>query len=148
MILLNLWSSIIMLTNSIILEIKQSGVADPVLCDWDTHANVQELPNADLIGPAGLGFTEEDQVINAAFSIAVSSYGTDENLFRHREMIARVFERVRPTMSFPYYLAGSNNTILGSVIIQDGTATPPMSRAEVRPYQLVSVGCLISPLAT
>jgi hypothetical protein len=148
MILLNLWSSVVMLTNSLITEIYQAGIGTPVLCDWDAHANIEELPNADLIGPAALGFSEQDQIIEASFAIAVSSYGTDENLFRHREMMARVFERVRPLKTFPYYQAGSNNVVLGTIVSQDGTATVPLSRAEVRPYQFVQVNCLIDPTAT
>jgi hypothetical protein len=146
MIQANLWGSVIKLCQGIITDLNGAGIY-PVLLDWDTHANIQELPNSDLFGPSALAYTEAGKIIEVSFSIAVSSYATDHNMFRHREMIGRAFERVRPENKFDYYDADTA-AVIGFAVIQDGTAVAPVSRAEVRPFQFVQVSALIDPSAT
>jgi hypothetical protein len=143
MIYANLWGSIIKLSQELITTVTNAGVGTPQLLDWEAHANIQELPNADLIGPTTLGFIEEDKVISVSFAMAASSYN-DVNLFRHRAMMGHIFERLRPEMRIPYYDANTAQ-VIDHLIITDGTTLAPMSQVEPRPWQLVMVQALLGP---
>jgi hypothetical protein len=146
MLLPNIWASITVFTQGIITELKADYPdVDIQYIDWETHANVSELPNADLIGPTSLTFMEvAPQLIEVNFAIAVSTYGTDQNLFRHRDYIGRIFEKLRPEKQIVYFDAAAA-TVRGFLVCTDGTMVAPMTRADVRPFQFVQSQALLEP---
>jgi hypothetical protein len=74
----------------------------------------------------------------------VSTYKTDENLFRLRSCISKIYESLRPTKQVEIFENGTINSI-GYLVCQDGTAILPMSRALTRPWQYVQVNGLLEP---
>ena len=138
------WASLVKFCQDFILKMKAEGISDDLqFIDWETHANWQELPNSDLIGPTSIGVWEDEKIIHVTFAIAVSSYN-EKNLFRHRRMIARVFDRMRTEKQISFYDLDSLDEA-GKIIMIDGTTVPPMSRAEVRPWQFVQGEGLLLP---
>lgn len=146
MIVTNAWSSITVFAKNMIAECAAANPGAQIeFIDWEAHANIAELPNVDLIGPASLAITEHtSNFITVNFSIGVSTFKTDKNLFRQRDYIARIFEKLRPESKVTYYdaQAGASKSVL---IVTDGTMVAPMSKAEARPWQYVQCDCLLQP---
>lgn len=141
MIVNNVWGSIMKLCRD------DLRTGDWVLHDWESHAMTPELPEFDLIGPTALAVREESaQMVVVNFAIAMSVYGDDANLFRHREMAARVYERLRPERQVDYYDAESA-TRIGFMISVGPTTLTPMGAASSRPFQYVQCELAIDPSA-
>lgn len=141
----NIWGSVVKLCQSIISEATEAGEITPHFIDWEAHADIPELPNEDLLGPAQIAFEEETpEVIRANITIGVSAYN-DANLFRHRRLVGRVFERCRVGQSFPYFAADTAGTKPSFFKILDGVMVPPMSRSEVRPLSFIQFEALLVP---
>lgn len=143
MIIEDVWASVVKLCQDVIedLRVMYPDVAFEFV-DWEAHANINELPNCDCIGPTALAFTEGSPgLAEANFAIAGSTYGDDTNLFRHRKIMSMIFERLRPTKQMKIYDAGSALE-KGYMVFTDGTTLVPMTRAEARPWQYVQVQAL------
>lgn len=146
MIYQDIWGSIVKLSQDLIASVEPDYPdIDIQFIDWEAHANIEELPAADLIGPTSLTVTEhESGLFEASFAIGASSYSTDQNLFRHRDYIARIFELMRPEMKMKLYDAGSASE-KGVMVFTNGTLIAPMSRAETRPWQYCQGVALLIP---
>ena len=148
MITRNIWSSIVVLTKQLIAEMAAEYPNSKIeFIDWEAHANINELPNCDLVGPTAMTITEHSpSLVSVSFAIGVSTYQDDKNLFRHRDYIGRVFERLRPESTFSYF--DSEASLVKSVLIAtDGTMLSPMTKSESRPWQYVQCECLLQPVA-
>lgn len=142
----SLWGSITALTNEIITEMAAAHPEATIqFVDWEAHANIEELPDVDLIGPTALTFMEiTPEMWDVNFSIAASTYKSDENLFRMRHYMSHVFERLRPTRQVQIYddLTAER---FGYLVVTDGTGLMPMTRSTTRPWQYVQVNGLLEP---
>jgi hypothetical protein len=143
----NIWGSIVAFSNDIIDDrrAKYPGV-DIEYVDWEAHANIQELPEGDLIGTTAITFTEDQpELFNGSFTIGVSTYADDSNLFRLRNYVGEVFNRLRPGMKVPFY---DHETLeqKGWFHIVDGTIVLPMTRADARPLQFVQCQFVFDPV--
>jgi len=147
MIYENAWASVVVFAQQIVAEAKAANPGVPIeFCDWDTHANMMELPNADLIGPLSLAVTEHSQdMIGVSFAIGVSTYASDKNLFRQRDYIARAFEKMKAQSRITYYDA-KLASVESVLVMTNGTVATPMSKAEVRPWQYVQGEALLVPV--
>jgi hypothetical protein len=146
MIYENAWASVVVFAQQLVAEVKALNPGVLIeFCDWDAHANMMELPNADLIGPLSLAVTEHStDMISVSFAIGVSTYVSDKNLFRQRDYIARAFEKMKAQQKITYYDAqsASQESVL---VMTNGTTATPMSKAEVRPWQYVQGEALLVP---
>ncbi len=145
----SVWASIVHLCREIISEAKTEYPNIEIdFIDWETHANIPELPDKDLIGPTALTITEDTpQMFEVSFAIAVSSYSSDKNLFRLRAYLSTIFDRLRVGKKIPIFDSETSQSI-GYVIMQPGSMVSPMSRAESRPWQFVQVVGLLDPSVT
>lgn len=146
MILANVFGSVTVLVNEIIADLKTAYPNVTIqYCDWETHANINELPDADLVGPTAIAVTEHTGgLVEVNFSIAASTYQDDTNLFRLRDYISRIFERMRPEKKMTYFDAESAS-VKSFMVFTDGTMIAPMSRAEIRAFQYVQATALLEP---
>lgn len=141
----NIWTSLTVLTNELIDTMKDEFPTQAFeYIDWE-NANVDELPNTDLLGPTAVTISDYGQEqIEVTFAIGCSAYMNDMNLFRHRAIVGTVFERLRTEMKVDYY-----NTILvaqtSKLIITTGTLLSPMTKMNVRPWQYVQASALLVP---
>ena len=67
----------------------------------------------------------------------MSSYN-DKNLFRHRTTIADLYERWRRGASQVPLLDADTAAMKGSLVLTDGLTLAPMSRADIRPFQILT----------
>lgn len=135
------WASIVRACNDLIDEIRADPayMSDLQFIDWENVVNEDELPNVDLLGPTSLGvFEESPNMISVSFSIAGSTYGEKKNLFRHRKLMGKIFERVR-VLNKISLLHPTTGTPMGYLTVLDGMTLSPMTRSKLRPFQFVHV---------
>ena len=147
MIYENFWGSIVSFCNDVIdnRKVIYPGV-DLEYMDFEAHANIQEMPTSDLIGSTAITFTEEaPEIFTMSFTIGVSTYADDESLFRMRNYVGEIFNRLRPGQHLPFYDHATAAQI-GWLVITDGTMVMPMTRADVRPLQWIQCHGIIDPL--
>ena len=145
-IISSIWGSITKETNALIaaysLHYPDSSI---MFVDWEAHANIEELPDTDLIGPTSLVVMEvSPQMFDVNFAIGVSTYSTDENLFRLRWYVSQIFSRFRPMKQLKIYDSETAEEF-GYLICADGTGAMPMTRSTTRPFQYVQVNGLLEP---
>lgn len=110
--------------------------------DFDSHANSDEMPAADiLIGPAGVGMVHEEDGVHVVFALGVATRN-DPNLFILRKLISGLYGAVRPTTRLAIY---DQTTALpvSWMVTTTPVAVTPMTKAELRSYQFVEVRALI-----
>lgn len=135
MITENIRGSIIKLCSDLIDVLTAEGLTGFELLDFDTHANLQELPPKDLLGPVAIGFTDNGNIMDVSFGIGVATY-QDVNLFKSWKAISKAFELVRPTKKVTLYDSDTLEEI-GFMTVEAGTMVSPVTKAEVRPFQFV-----------
>lgn len=137
----NLWASCVKFCQDRILEIQAEGAADPQFIDFDTHATLTNLPDADLIGIRGFSLEMDDHVAHISVLFGIAAKTDDTNLFRHRAMVSRMFQALTPMKKFPCVDA-SSGAERGFLVAQNGTAVLPVTSANTRPLQFISVALL------
>ena len=147
MLYANAWGSITKLTQNLIAEFKLVYPDAPLeYFDWDSHATANELPSKDLVGPLALAITQHSTDMYAvSFSIGVSTYSSDHNLFRQRYYIGKTFEKMLSGQTIDWYNAESASRV-SKLVMTDGTVIAPMSKAELRPWQFVQGEALLLPV--
>lgn len=129
MIVTNAWSSIV--------KYLKDKYPEFTYCDFEMHADIQELPDANLIGVSGIGFAAEEQTDNIAFSMALCTRD-DPNGFNIRKAAAELYEDWRnPAFQIPLYDA-DETTVIGGIVALRGAVLAPISRAETRPFQILT----------
>lgn len=119
--------------------------------DWDAHseASLAELPSNDLLGPAGIGMTEEGTFHDVVFSIGISVMN-DQNLFRIRKMVSKVFGALKPGKQIPIYrratAVNTDTPPVSWLVLESPTIITPVSRAETRVLQFVMTRGRLNPL--
>jgi hypothetical protein len=106
--------------------------------DFDAHADENTVPEGDLIGTSGLSLSTSHPFVDVDVMIGVATEG-DTNLFRLRELVARLFQRLQPmkTIDVLDFQTGEKK---GLLIVQDGVRVLPVGGDSSRPVQFVMVG--------
>lgn len=138
----NLRASTIRLIQDVIAGLPNTGFPIQYM-DWDAHADVFELPDADLVGLTGFGATQEGHFHDFVFGIGIVTYN-DENIFRLSEIVDHFYTRCAVQQQFVVYDTNTGERI-GIATIFDGTTVNPITRAEVRPAQSVQVTARFVP---
>lgn len=142
------WSSVVAWTNDQIARWKDQGLDHPLgFVDWESHANLPELPNTDLVGPLSISVTEYDaQMFEVTLAIGVSTYDNDVGLFRLRRLVGDLFRNLMAEREIPYFDPESANR-LSVIRMTNGTLVAPMTEIQVRPFQYVQARGLLIPHA-
>lgn len=111
--------------------------------DWDSVAEVHELPDADILGPAGLGLTEEDNMWQLVMSVGVSTVN-DKDISRLRKLASKVFADFRPRKIVPIY-RNETATEIGWAVVQSPVIITPVSRQASRALQFIQFQALLDP---
>jgi hypothetical protein len=143
----NVWGSVVAFANNVI-DDRQPKYPNIEIgyVDWEAHANINELPDTDLIGSTTITITEESpEMFHGSFTIGVSTYADDKNLFRLRNYVGEIFNRLRPGSKVAFY---DHETLeqKGWFNIVDGTTILPVTRADARPLQFVQCQFILDPL--
>lgn len=129
MIITDAWGSLV--------RFLKDAYPDWTYVDFEDHADLQQIPEVDCIGLAGLGAIAEEGTDTIAFSVGVSSFN-DKNLFRHRAVVADLYEQWRRGGSQVPLLDADTATMKGCLVLTEGLTLAPMSRADMRPFQIIT----------
>ncbi|MGH6957628.1 MAG: hypothetical protein ACREEW_13265 [Caulobacteraceae bacterium] len=138
----NIISSILKQIN----DFRTENMAGSTYFDWDAHAQADELPEGDLIGPAGCGMTHEESGIHVVFGIGVAT-GGDPNLFRMRALMSKLYGLFKPQTSIPI-LDADTGDVLSWMVIRTPVSILPAAKAQIRSVQFFNATALIDPGAT
>jgi hypothetical protein len=115
--------------------------------DWDSVSEVHELPDTDLLGPSGLGITEESSdMFQLVVGIGVCTVN-DTNLMRLRKMASNVFADFRPTKTIPIYRR-ETASLVSWAVVEGGTSISPIVRSGSRPRQFINFSARLDPMAS
>ena len=120
----DLWASIIGFVDSIIDEATSSGVTCQFI-NYDAHANIETLPNANLIGPAEFSFENMGQsVFNLTCAVGFSMVDDPEQ-FNHRLVSGIISKKLEPETTIPI-LKASTGMAIGFLTLEAPTSLLPM----------------------
>jgi hypothetical protein len=119
--------------------------------NWDDHANIQELPEADVIGLAGIGLAEDEhKKYQITFGVLASTWG-DKGLVRLTKAVSAMFGRIAPENKIVVYTEspdGLSAVPKSWMVTALPRAVTPVQKAEVRAVQGVECHVLLDPGAT
>jgi hypothetical protein len=124
---------------------KANALPSATYFDWDAHAQLSELPENDVVGPAGIGLSNEGKITQVVFSIGLATVG-DANLFRLRKMMSQLYGELQPEMTIPVY--DTTGTRRSWLVVKSPVTIAPVSKSEVRACQFISVMALLDPHAS
>lgn len=110
----------------------------PQFVNFDSAADEELLPKADLIGPLALSIMLDDHLINGTVQIGYSSWA-DTNLFRLVERMDALLELLKPTCQIPLYDATGAAGVKGLLVVENGTRLMPVVVGKTRPVQFIGI---------
>ena len=147
----NLYSSVVQSLTRFVEEARVELMPSATLINWDGHANVNELPEGDLIGLGGVGMSEdEDRHYEVVFGILASTWD-DENLYRLTNLISNLRGRLVPETRLGVFTLtpdGLQAVEKSWMVTALPLAVTPVQKAEVRAVQGVECRLLLDPGAT
>lgn len=105
--------------------------------DFDQTADIQDLPNSDLVGINGFAMTDMDRQYDVMFGVTITTIN-DPNLFRISKCVDSYFRQLLAGKTFLVYDEVTADQI-GSCEIYTGTAVSPVERAEALIVQQIAV---------
>ena len=107
---------------------------------FDNSWDDADLPEGDIVGPLGLTFELNDQLVEGSVQIGFSTKD-DKNLFRLSDQVAKLTELLRPTNKIQMYDATTGGKV-GDMVILNGTKVMPVAGTKSRPIQFVAISFL------
>lgn len=127
-------------------DLRQEVFPDAEYVDFDEHAQITELPTAQLaMGPAGVGLAQDEDGWEVVFSFGVLTY-QDKNLQRLRKAVSYIFGRLPVEATIPIYDAETGEELTW-MVIRTPRAVTPVTKAEIRSLQFVEMSALLNPAA-
>lgn len=143
----DLYMNVVASLQKFIVDFIANETPGAVYFDWDAHAQASEMPSEGmLVGPAGCGMTKDEVGYEIVFSFGISTI-TDTNLFKLRRAISTLFGLLQPETKLPVYdqqLA----QIASWMVVKTPVQVAPVTNAEVRSLQFVTVTAAMDPGAT
>ena len=127
-------------------DFREEWMPDADYVNFDAHAQLNELPQKDIIGMAGVGFSEDDPSrYEIMCGISVSTWG-DPNLARLTKMISKLRGRLIPGTALTVYDHDTAAPDAHMVTITP-LAIMPVGQAETRTVQSIEIHLLLDPSA-
>ncbi len=141
-----LFESLVLSLTRWVEDFRAAEMAGSEYVNWDGHANINELPQKDIIGLAGVGFAEDrPKNYQVVFGILVSTWD-DPGLHRLTKLVSKLDGRLWPEKNISLYKPAEVTLIPGAWMqIVLPRAVTPVSKAEVRAVQGVERHALVDP---
>lgn len=120
--------------------------------DWDSHAELHELPSDDtLVGLSGASLDHDDGQVRVVFGIGMATQN-DPNLFTLRKLTSHLYGAFYPETRIALYDkaaidAGGNIVPSDWMIMTTPLEILPINRAEIRNVQFINCSALLNPAA-
>lgn len=140
----DLHGSLIKFTQDFIAKARLDNVStDLDFINLDAHAEIHEWPAVDLIGLQGFAVQTNDKMHEVAASLFVMTIN-DPNLFKHYELLDRLFTALKPENIIKLYSAATAAE-KSWMVVADGTSVYPVGRAETRTLQAIHFTLEVNP---
>ena len=129
----DLWASIVGYVATIQEDALNQGLQTEFI-NYDEHADIEKLPQKNLVGPAEFSFDNMGQgTFHVSAAVGFSMWNDDEQ-FNHRKMMDIVAKRLEPEVCIPVLKAVTGLKI-GNLTLEAPTSLLPMSNSDVRALQ-------------
>ena len=138
----NIEASLLKFCNDLIREKGWDNTFKPF--NFDTHALINALPNADLLGIAELSLVEDEGTYDGTVTFVASTQNDDTNLQKLREVIDVLFDKLSAGSREIRLVENDSGQARGNLIVKRGTTVLPVAKdAKGRPVQVILVhfGC-------
>lgn len=133
----NARSSILRFCKDFSTKMHADGIATLQVHDFDSHGDINELPEVDLVGPAEFGFEVQDDLYIITTMIGISTIN-DMGIFRLNKLTGLLFQRLYPN-SLISYVDADDGSIVGKMRVMDGTRALPVARTrQLRPMKFIA----------
>ncbi|AKU43544.1 hypothetical protein CPT_Seuss18 [Caulobacter phage Seuss] len=147
----DLYINVILSLTRFVEDFRLAHMPTADLIDWDDHANIEELPEKDVIGLMGVGMaTDVKDQHEVVFGIGLSTYA-DKGKVRLSRLISKMRGALDPEGTIQIYeesLDGLTAVKKSWMVLAHPVAVTPTSKTEVRVVQAVEARALVSPAAT
>lgn len=108
------------------------------IIDFEAHANINELPDAHLLGPGEFEITNDDGLYYITTTLGVSTFN-DTNLGKLRSVIDRLFAEIKPGRTLDWYYADDASKGGKMTITSPVSVMPVVRQAQNRPLQFIGI---------
>ena len=147
----NLFLSVTQSLARLVTDFAEAEMPGSQVINWDDHANINELPEQDVIGLAGIGLAEDEpKKYSITLGIMISTWN-DPGLHRLTTAISKLFGQIAPGTRITVYTLSDNGLAADEASWMVTTlprAALPITKAEVRAIQAVECQLLLDPGAT
>lgn len=118
-------------------EMKDKGDADLQVFKFDAHADLNKVPEQDVIGLMEYAIETDDGTHVVTTMIALSTIN-DTNILRLDRLISTLYDRLQVGATI-YVYDFETNVKVGMLKVMNGTAILPVLNTETRPVKAVAV---------
>lgn len=117
-------------------DMKNLSIVDAKIFKWDAHADIEVLPDQDLLGPMEFSMVGNEGTYIITSMVAMSTRD-DTNLDRLDKMLNYVHDKIQPDNTFPIVdaLSGAPR---GVMKFMDGVGILPVLNTRIRPVKAIS----------
>lgn len=148
-----LYLNVVLSLTRFVEDFRAANMPNADLIDWDDHANINELPEKDVIGLMGVGMaTDAPYHHEVVFGVGISTYA-DKNKVRLTRLVSMMRGEIDPDAQATIQIYeespdGLTATKKSWMAMAHPVAVTPTSKTEVRVVQAVEGRALISPSST
>jgi hypothetical protein len=117
-------------------DMRLADVTDMDLVKWDAHADIEELPEKDVIGPMGLTLDIRGGLVSGTAAIGIATLN-DTNSFRLDAALGRLLNRLLPDSSI-YLLDAITGAVYGNIKLKDLVQVLPPERTKTRAARAIA----------
>lgn len=112
--------------------------------NFDAYSEQNTLPAGDFIGIRNYSLRiVDDELVMVTVHFGLSTVN-DENLFRLTKLTGNLMTRLLPKMKIPVFDTDPPNSLIGQLILSDGTDASPVYQAQQRPLRFIAVSAGLS----
>lgn len=140
----DLYDNVVSSLEKVVNDFRKEHMPDAEYVNWDAHAQLTELPQADCVGLAGVGLSEDDpKSYEIALGVAVSTWD-DPGLYRLRKLMSKLRACFIPETRIQVYdhETAEPNCFMVCVV---PLGIMPVGKAETRSVQAMEVRLLLDP---
>lgn len=118
-------------------EMMAADVANLEVFKFDAHADINQYPETDLIGPAALSIDIDDGMVEAMTVLGISTMD-DQNTFRLDALIGQLLRRVK-TGTVIALKDSETGQPYGTLKVQGQIRVLPVELTKIRPFRGIAI---------
>lgn len=117
------------------------SIQAPEFVNFDAHANLDTLPQRDILGITGYSIHMDDKFPTIFVGFALSTY-QDKDMLRHMAIMDILFSRLEVNSTISTYRTEHPTQVDGYMIVANGPLLEPVELMDIRTLQVLNVRLL------